>query len=355
MKSYPFMFILFLCCMLLAGCVQKKIIDDVNIGVGIGIDKDRDHLLGSMMIPVFNPDKSIDNFTFTAEGTVTRDIVFQMQQKSSQPIVSGSLDIALFEDEVARDGLINFLDVFLRDPSVGARLYVAIVDGKAKNIFEGDYGDRGNARYLAELLEQNMDNGNLPFTNLHKFLFDFYQKGQDPYLPLFKKVQPDLVNLTGLALFKDEKVVDILDEDKMFYFKLMVDKYSMGSLKIKDSHGESFIKSIRSSYKINLTNRNPYEFVVKIKLEGILTEHTGLTFESGEITELEKELEKQIVVESTKLLEKFQQLQIDPVGLGHLAKSKTRNFDFKKWEESYPNARFKVNADVRILEVGVVE
>lgn len=355
MKSYSFMFILFLCSMLLAGCVQKKIIDDVNIGTGVGIDKHGDRLQGSVMIPVFNPDKSVDNFTFSAEGTVTRDIVFQMQQKSSQPIVSGSLDIALFDDEVARDGLINFLDVFLRDPSVGARVYVAVVDGKAKDIFEGDYGDRGNARYLAELLEQNMETGNLPYTNLHRFLFDFYQKGQDPYLPLFKKVQPDLVNLIGLALFKDEKVVDTLDENKMFYFKLMVDNYSMGSLKIRDSHGESFIKSIRSSYKIKLTNRNPYEFTLKIKLEGILTEHTGLTFESGEVKELEKVLKKQIISESTKLLERFQKQQIDPIGLGHFAKSQTRNFDFKKWKESYPNARFKVDADVRILEVGVVE
>jgi len=353
-KKYFFIPLL-LFTVLLAGCINKKIIDDVNITTGIGIDKEGEQYLGSAMIPVYNPDKSIENFIFTAKGTVVRDLMFQMQQTSSQPIVGGSLDVTLFDETVAREGIPHVLDVFLRDPSVGARVHLAVVDGKAKDIFEGKYGDRGNGRYLAELIESNYKTGNLPLTNLHQFLHDYYQKGKDPVLPYLRQTRPDLVNIAGLALFKGEKVVDVLDENKLFYFKLMVDYYSEGALKIKDEHGESFIKSIHSTYNFKVKNRNPYKFSVSLEVDGMLTEHTGKSLEKGEIKRIEKQMEKQIKKECLALLERFQENKIDPVGIGHFIKTQTRNFDIKKWEESYQNASFDVDAKVKIVEVGVIE
>jgi spore germination protein len=341
--------------MFLVGCVQKSVIDDVNIATGMGIDKSGNQLLGSIMIPVFKPDKSFENFTFTAKGNIMRDLLSEMQKKASQPIVGGSLDLAFFGKDVAREGIIRVLDVFLRDPSVGSRVQLAVVDGNAVDIFKGRYGDRGNAAYLTQLIEHNMNGQNLPITNLHHFLATFYQVGQDPYLPFLKKIKSNLVNITGIALFKDEKVVDILSENKMFYFKLLVDKHTRGSIKVKDKIGESTIQSIASKTKFTLKNRNPYEFAVQIKINGLLSEHQERTLKKEDIHKIEKQLEKQISEECTKMIGNFQKKEIDPVGFGHIAKTRTRNFDYNKWKQSYSSARVKVTADVNIIEVGVVE
>lgn len=341
--------------LLLNGCAQRKVIDDINIGTGIGIDKGGNQLLGSVMIPVFKADKSMENFIFTAEGSIMRDVIAQMQQKASQPILNGSLDIALFEDAVAKDGIVQVLDVFLRDPSVGARVHLAVVDGKAQEVFEGNYGDRGNAQYLKELIEHNMKGGNLPVANLHRFLFDFYQEGKDPYLPYIKKESNELVTIIGVALFKNEKVVDILHENNLFYFKLLVDRFTTGQIKVKEDHGEATVKSITSDTKLKLTKRNPYEITFNIHIQGILSEHQGIRLEKGEVKEVEKALEKQINKTCMQLLEEFQKQEVDPVGLGHFVKTKTRNFNFDKWHNDYQNVTFKVSTNVRILEVGVVE
>jgi spore germination protein len=354
-KRIQFILCLLLCTLFFTGCTQKKVIDDINIATGIGFDRSEDQLEGSVMIPVFKPDKSIENFTFTAKGTIMRDILSQMQQKASQPILAGSLDIALFEEEMARDGIVKVLDVFLRDPSVGARIHLAVVDGKSKDIFEGQYGDRGNSQYLKELIEHNMKGGNLPIANLHRFLFDFYQKGKDAYLPYIKKESSDLVVLKGVALFKDEKVVDIIHENKLFYFKLLVDKFTMGQIMVKEDHGEAIVKSLKSDTKLKLTKRNPYEISINIKINGILTEHQGLRLEPNEVQKVEKTLEKQINKECLQLLERFQKQKVDPIGIGHIIRTKTRNFDFNNWETDYENVSFKVSTNVRILEVGVVE
>ncbi|MBY0097001.1 Ger(x)C family spore germination protein [Mesobacillus maritimus] len=358
MKVTRILLTLLMCCLLLVGCnprYERKVIDDINIATGMGIDKSGDQLKGSIMIPVFKADKSMENFLFTAKGTIMRDVAAQMQQKASQPIFSGSMDVALFEEVVAREGIVQVLDVFLRDPSVGARVHLAVVDGKAQEIFEGNYGDRGNAQYLKDLIEHNMEGGNLPLTNLHSFLFNFYQQGKDPYLPYLKQESPELVNITGIAIFKDEKVIDILHENKMFYFKLLVDKFSMGQVKVKEEHGEATVKSITSDTNMKLTKRKPYEITVQIKLKGLLTEHEGTRLEKNEVKDIEKELEKQINKTCLKLLEDFQKQKVDPIGVGHFVKTKTRNFNFEKWQTDYQDVTFKVSTNVRILEVGVVE
>lgn len=355
MKRLRFLFLLLLCVILITGCVRKRVIDDVNIAVGMGIDKSNGQLNGSILIPVFKADRAVENFTFTAKGEVTRDLISKMQTKASQPIVGGSLDVVLIGEKMAREGILQVLDVFLREPTIGAGLYLAVVDGSPEEIFKGDYGDRGNAQYLRQLMEHNMEGGNLPLSNLHRFLFDYYQKGKDAYLPLLKKTDPKLVNIIGIALFKGDKVVDTLHEEEMFYFKLLVDPKGEGAIKVKKKHGASFVKSLKSQHKMKLIRREPYEFAIDIKIKGSLIEHQGRILKKDELIGIEKQMEKQIVKKCTAMIQDFQKKEIDPVGFGHFAKTKTRNFDFKKWQESYKTAQIKVNADVEIIELGVVE
>ncbi|KAA9023647.1 Ger(x)C family spore germination protein [Niallia endozanthoxylica] len=355
MKKFRFIITLCLCSLFLAGNVQKRVIDDVNIATGFGMDKSNGQLHGSIMIPVFKADKSIENFTFTANGKIPRDLVSEMQKKASQPIVGGSLDIALFGKDLAREGIIQVLDVFLRDPTIGARLNLAVVDGKVDDIFKGNYGDRGNHEYLRQLLEQNMKIHNLPKSNLHFFLADFYEEGKDAYLPLLKKTQQDLVNIAGIALFKDEKLVDVLHENKLFYFKLLVDKHTEGSVMVKEVHGDASVKSIKSTHNLKIIKRNPYKFGFHIKIKGYLTEHQDGILKENEIKDIEKQLEKQIVKECTMMVEDFQKKEIDPIGFGHFAQTRTRNFDFNKWQENYKSAQFKITADVNIVQIGVVK
>ncbi|WP_203552998.1 Ger(x)C family spore germination protein [Bacillus sp. B15-48] len=348
--------VLTLCALLLSACVNKEIIDDINIATGMGLDKSEDEIRGTIMIPVFQPDKSIDNFTFSATGTIPRETIAKMRNKSSQPIVGGSIEVIFFNEELARDGIVNLLDLFLRDPSIGARVYLGVVDGDVKEIFDGDYGDRGNAVYLAGVIEDGIRGGSLPLTNLRQFLFDYFQKGKDPYLPYLEKTEPDLVELKGLALFKEDKVVDILSVEQMFYLKLLVDRHHRGGTIAKIGEEAAVFKLLKTKKNFQLTNRNPYQFTIDLKLRGIVSEYTGRSLSRKEVNEIEKQLEKQVVTESMKIIHYNQNLGIDPIGFGHFANTKTRGFDFDKWEQQYyPNAEFIINADVTITEVGMQE
>ncbi|PLR92581.1 Ger(x)C family spore germination protein [Bacillus sp. T33-2] len=343
--------------LLLSGCVEKEIIDDVNIEMGFGYDKGKGRMIeGTAMIPVFEPDKKIGNFSFTGKSTIAWDVLSELQRKSSQPLVRGRLEVVVFGEKLAERGIYDIVDSFQRDPSVGARVYLTVSEGRARDILSGTYGNRGNAVYLSDLIEHNTENRDLPETNLHLFLFDYYQEGKDPYLPKLKKAGKDLLEIEGVSVFKKDKVVDMVPEKKMFFFKLMVDRHSEGSVKIDIDKEQAEIRSITSSSKMKLDERNPYSVTMNIKINGVVRDYSGQKLTHRTVKAIEKTLEEKVNKECTQLARQFQEKDIDPVGFGEFIKSKTRGFDIKKWEkQDYKSLKVKINTDVVITETGVVE
>lgn len=341
--------------LLLTGCVEKEIIDDVNIEMGVGYDQKDDEIEGTIMVPIFNPDKKIGNFTFSATASSNRDLFQEIQRRSAQPIVTGSLEIAIFGEEIAKKGIRDFIDAFERDPSIGARVYFAVADDKAKEILSGTYGNRGNAIHLSQLIKHNTETRNLPVTNMHLYLFELYQEGQDPYLPILKKEEPEVIDITGIALFKDDKMVSQLPSDKMFFFKLLTDKFSEGSFKLEVDDKDVSVKDLDSKNKLKLRKREPYVIDLEIEINGLIREYTGKIVTPEVIKKIEKEFEDQVNKEATAMIQDFQEMGIDPVGFGQFIKTKTRGFDFKRWEDEYKNLTVNVKTDVIITEVGIVE
>ncbi|MGD6901994.1 Ger(x)C family spore germination protein [Bacillus infantis] len=342
-------------CMLLTGCLEKEIIDDLNIESGIAYDWEDNKLKGTALIPVYLPDQPVKNVTFTSTSTLSRDLLLEMQRQSSEPLVTGSLEVGVFGKELTQRGIIDVLDSFQRDASIGARVFLAVADNKAGDIMKGEYGTRGNAIYISNLLKHNMEQRDVPKSNLQIFLASFYQQGKTAYLPKLKEMGKDKVEIAGMSLFKFDKVVDEIDAEKMFFFKLLVDKYSEGSYKIKIGNDQASIKSIKSKHKIKIDKREPYELKVEINIKGIIREYSGKQLTIKEIKGVEKNFENLIDRETEALITRFQKEGIDPVGIGALVKSKTRGFDFKKWEDEYKRMSVKVTSNVEILESGVIE
>ncbi|MDQ0200515.1 Ger(x)C family spore germination protein [Neobacillus ginsengisoli] len=340
----------------LAGCVQKEILDDVNLETGSAYDYVGNKIRGTALVPVYLPDKHVENKTFTASSTLSRDFLRDVQRQSPDPLVTGSLKVVLFGERLSRKGILELMDAFQRDPSIGAGLYLAVTEGEAKDIIEGNYGKRGNAVYLSNLIRHNMLTKDVPKTNLQRFLFDFYQKGKTPYLPRIRSIEEDQIEISGMSFFNIGRVVDTVPASKMFYFKLLVDNYSKGTLKVKVGKESAAIESIRSKYKMQLAARNPLTVNVQLKVKAVLNEYSGERVTSKEINQIETNLHKNIEVECEKLIKRFQAEDIDPVGFGHFVKSRTRGFNFKKWENvDYQHLKVNVHADVSITESGVIE
>ncbi|GIN62129.1 germination protein GerYC [Robertmurraya siralis] len=348
--------------LLLTGCVKKEILDEIYLIESIGFDHSKEKsnkgmIVGTILYPIYQPDQPPKNKTLTAEAHIKKSVLQEIQLQSANPIVTGSMEIVLFSKELAtNEGVLELIDPFQRDPAVGSGLYLAVVDGEAKELMEGNYGIRGNATYFSNLIENNIKNEDLPKTNLHKFLFSYYQKGQTPFMPQLKRISKEKVLLNGICFFKHGKIVHTISPQEMFFFRLLVDKYSNGLHRVKIDEGEAAIRSIRSVHRFKLTNRFPKEVTVQIKVHGIINEYTGTKVTPKVIDSLQKEFEKEIDEECKKLIESFKENKIDPIGFGHFMKTQIRNFDLTDWTDSqFQNLIVKLEPDVTIAEAGVIE
>jgi spore germination protein len=343
---------------ILNGCVQKEVLDDITLIEGIGFDYiDSKNILGTVVVPVYLPKQAPKNITFSAKAEIKKSMLQDIQRQTSEPIVTGSLAVVLFSKTLTEKvGILPLVDPFQRDPGVGSGLYLAVVDGETKDLLGGNYGIRGNATYISNLMDHNIKNEDLPKTNLQWFLADFYQEGKTPFIPQLKQIGKDKLKITGIALLKHGKMVDFIAAEDMFFFKLLVDKYSEGLHRVKIDSGEVAVRSIHSSHNFELTKRNPTEVTIHVKVDGIINEFTGQELTPNSIKALQKQFEKDIQKESLKLISRFKDKQIDPIGFGHFVKTQTRNFDFKNWRDNqYKDLVVKIKADVKISESGVIE
>lgn len=347
----------------LIGCVPKQIVDEVQLIHALGFDELSDNnIKGTATYPIFNPDGTVRVETLTASSHTSRFIRSKLNTRSPKTLATGQLRIVLFNNTFAEKGILDIVNSLYRDPNVGNRLYIAVVDGEAHELLTKEYSAAAlPSLYLTDLIEQNIKTENLPKTNLHVFLYSFYGEGIDPFLPLVN-AEKNTIQLQGIALFRGDKYVGKLSHRESFAFKVLVDGSKTGQFEVElkkgKKKGHAVIRNIKgtTSYKVKKVNGVP-EFQIKMKILGEIHEYPPwLNLELKPNIELiEKTFKKQVNDQAVEMIDKFQKLKIDPLGLGDQVRRREKNWDFKQFKEQYPDMKIKVTTDVEIVESGVIE
>ncbi|WP_163536267.1 Ger(x)C family spore germination protein [Gracilibacillus sp. YIM 98692] len=348
----------------LSACVQKQILDDVQLVTAIGYElTNENELKATAVTPIYKPDKTIISDIFTETGPLSKEIRKQLNMQSSRPFVSGKIEIGLYSKDLAQKGMLDLLDTFYRDPAVGSRAYLAIVDGNMQSLLEKQYGQQDNGIYLSHMFEQNIDTGSLPRTNLNQFLSAYYSQGIDPFIPIVKQ-ENGQVKLDGHALFRGDKMVGELSAKNMFIFKVLMDKYTKQdstAVKLTETNqreGEYVsVLKIRAKrvYKIENTTEVP-KITINVKIEGNVEEYSeGQQIDKKIIKTAQKSMQSQVKKQADDMISMFQELRIDPIGIGGQVRSRQRNWDENHWLDVYPNADINVDVQVSLTETGIVE
>lgn len=342
---------------ILFGRVPTQILDDINMESAVGYDYKGDNLIKTTsVIPVYRPDKSVGNKTFTAIDELSKETLRKINLSSARQMVNGKLEVALYSEELAKHGIGNLLDTLQRDPSISERLLVAVVEGDAEQVLTKKYGDRDTGVYLSMLIDQNMNSGLVPKYNLHHFLNNYYSKLSDPFLPLIAR-KGKYVQIKGIALFKDDHYHKKLHKDHQFIFKALLEKLKLATYKLKLGENEYVaIENISSNHKFRVRNLNTLpEIAIKLKVKGIIRESTGKRMTAKEMENIKKRMANQLEKQGVEMIRSFQKSKIDPLGLGNEVRSRKRNFNTGKWLEQYPDVKVTLKVDVDILEKGVID
>ncbi|WNB92894.1 Ger(x)C family spore germination protein [Bacillus sp. NEB1478] len=348
---------------ILQGCVPLEIVDEIQLINAVGYDKEENNeIRGTATYPIYNPDGTIDFESFSAVSHTSRFIFSKLNTKSPKQLKNGQLRVVVFNDRFAQDGVLDIVNSLYRNPSVGNRLYMVVAEGSSKEILTKKYGSSPiPAMYLRDLIEQNIKTENLPETNLHVFLYDYYGEGLDPFLPLVKAGK-DTIQLDGIALFRGDKYVGKLNHRESFIFKVLIDGSRTGqyeiNLKKGKNKGYAVIRNIKgtTNYHVKKVNGIP-EFHIDIKILGEIHEYPPwLNLElPANIKLIEDTFKKDVDKQSKEMMKKFQQLHIDPLGLGDQVRRREKYWNFKDFEKNYRKLKIKVSTNIDIVESGVIE
>ncbi|PGZ76621.1 MULTISPECIES: Ger(x)C family spore germination protein [Bacillus] len=341
----------------LTGCLQKNIVDDVQLIQGTVFDVAKDNKVKvTFVCPIQQKGNKVQIFEGTANAV--KQVKANTSLESSQPFASGQMRVALFTTKLAKKGMSTSFDTLIRDVNIGNALYVSLLEGSGTELLKGKYTTASNvAIYIKKLLEHNMETGPLPKDNLHLGAFRYYQEGQDYYIPILKK-HADKIKIIGIGLFKKDKYVGKIAEKDMFLFKGLLEKHKLDSHEFKADSGYVVVNNIRSvpTYDIKIKNGKP-SFFIHVHLDARIQELSKqINLENEKNTSnIEKSIQKQLDTQGNKLIKQFKSLGVDPLGLGAKYKQHYRPFKLEEWRRMYKDVPINLKYTMNITNSGVIE
>jgi spore germination protein len=349
----------------LPGCIPKqKVIDDIELPQILSIDSDGKSYKGAILIPRY---KAMGDTEFKLIDTVSSsnyDLIPRINRRTKHQIEKGQLGMVLLGNDYSEKGIGDQLQSLTRDPKIPSMLQLGVAEGNAAELLD-IIQKSGEPFFLTYMVEQNINNGNLPMMNLHEALFNYYGEGRDMFLPFFKKEQGE-VKIDGLALFrKDKKIININNEEA-FLLNLLLNHAKVGRYMVpgtKEALNEDPEKQIlihinksKVSKHVKIDESAP-SISIRLKMNVKVEEIPDLAVlkSKAKVTKLEKKMGNHFEKEIQTLLSFFQENNVDPVGFGDLVRHKSKDLNSKELSEMYPEINTHVRVDVTINQSGTTE
>jgi len=312
-------------------------------------------------VPKVDPEEPADREILEAVADTSKQARIVMSRQTNRMLVSGQLRSVLFGLELAKAGVWQHIDTLVRDPSIGQRVRMVIVNGEASELLKRDYkAYPSTGLYIFELLQKESNNQAIPNVNLYHFTRDYYDDGIDAVAPIIKQ-GADSITLDGIALFHADQYVGRIELDHSLIFAFLRGNFTKGDLGMALSHEEHvLLTAVSSKRKVAVkghpSDRDSFEIVFHIEVEGSLLEYIGhktLSDDKGQ-QQLVREMEEYVVGQADQMLKTVQSYRSDCFGVGQYVRNsmKAQQWYDMDWDAIYPNVKTKVEVSIKIKNYG---
>ncbi|MCG7381866.1 Ger(x)C family spore germination protein [Paenibacillus sp. ACRRY] len=359
----------------ITGCGSGKTnLEDATVPLALGLDVEDQKLHYYVSAPVFS--KDIQKKSREAEGIAEGLRQSKNQQDAQFP---GSVAGRNYQVIVVGKELLKYkdwfkvMDVTFRDPRNTITDRIIAVDGPVSDIFNFQSKDQPPILiFLKAIVESGSKSSATVSTTAQELHRQLYDRAMTPAVSEIK-IENNKIILKGTTLlshqaqyrtsltYQESSLLQILKKEAGPGISLTfpVDKlqqtvpYNVDNVdKVSFTLGGTSVK-IKSSYE-----NGEFRYKVNVKSIIAITEKF-LEFELlHNFNDMEKKLSEEMKVAIEKLIEKFQQYEIDPVGFGFFA----RAYQYPSYKEVQDNwgkelsrAQFDVEVDLRIAATGAVE
>lgn len=371
------------------GCWSRRELNELAIEVAMGFDKAGDQY--RITSQVVDPGEVAAKEGGTGRTPVityqaTADTPFEARRKmttmSPRKIYSAHIRMVVIGEELARDGIENFLDFLSRNYEHRADFFIVVAKGtSAENVLKILTPlEQIPANELFDSLKTS-ERAWAPTSGvtIHDLISDLVSKGKHPVLTglkvkgsqeigeskenVEKMDTPTQLQYTGLGVFKEDKLIGWLNETESKGYNYIMDnvKSTVGHISCPKG-GKAVLEVIRS--KANMkgkVKKGKPEVDVEIRLEANVGEveckDLDLT-KTKTINEMEARSAEKIKEFAEKTIKKAQKkYKADIFGFGeaiHRADPKFWKQVEKNWDQEFPNLPVNVKVDFKIRRTGTV-
>jgi spore germination protein KC len=347
----------------MSGC-QLLDVDRRFFVVGIGIDHTDENGVYLVSVKLAIPSAQI------GAGRSNYQIISQKSTSVSeairiiQSLVDKKLDFAhckviVIDKELLVENQIDLMKWFIKRPDIQGVAYVAVGEPSAKEALSWRVKSErlaGNAVVLALNEETNRS----PYV-LSEILNDYYMRltenGIDPYLPIIEPFDSSF-KINTSAVFKGKKFKAVLNRDETRLLNELLNPKKTTLINVGKGKNQFFVSAgnMKVDMKIVMP-KNKKPFVdVRIKVKGFIEESKKSIHQDRELKEYEKIASIFMSSRTKKFLERLQELNVDPLGLGlnYQAKYGVTKKEINKWKEIYPKLEFRVKSEVKLKGTGTM-
>jgi len=341
----------------LTGCWDRRELDALGIVLGVGLDKAQTPGDIDMTVQAvsFNQQQSSsasseksksggsnssDYFNATESGADVLSVLHKFTFSLDRRLYFAQNQVIIFSEDLAKEGIRNSLDFFVRSYEPRMDTYIFVVKGRAQDVLDTEpYFDKLPASEIAALIKDPIGSINKPVVTTFDLIQGFLSKTTSLVIPLLEvKEQSDRkqFELVGCAVFKGDQEVGTLDANETKGYQLVKSKitYSGQEVMVNGELAEIIITSSKGKITPVIKDDGSIMIKIEIMVKGALDSQKGITnfAEPQNAKLLQEETERTIKQIVEDALAKGRALNADIFGFGEALNRKYP----KQWKTLEP-------------------
>lgn len=313
-------------------------------------------------------------YTVNTEGETVFDAVRKLSSYSDKKPYWGHVDFLIVGEEAAKDGIVKYLDFFLRYHQFRSNMKILIaVSNTAEKIIESastsnDFiSDRLSALFKG--IKSTSVAADIP---LHKVIWMFGKRQSSAYIPCIKLTDVILkdeeeqgksdIILEGFAVFKGDKLFDYIFSDRAKALNFMTGNFQSGIIVVKDKKGGKVSLEIIETKTSLIPQLQPFgmSVAVDISLKSNIGEHQSGAdiINKNDLDMLAKQQDEIIISQVEKIIKYAQENNIDVFEIWnaffHRYPLKWPELS-ENWGEKFPLIVFSVRVKSQIHRTYIME
>lgn len=342
----------------LSGCSGGQELHEKFIIEGIAVDKeDNRYKLTAQAYDFQTPkdEKEPSIRIVEVSGITLLEALENIKNKTNLNPVYLQNVIILMGEEVAKSGVNNFIDFFIRHCEARPKVKLCVCSGKASDLLKVKDGEKPiKAQNIHDLIPDELN------SDVMHFVGDVYGKISDSYaawLGLEDKNSAKEVVFKGVALFKGDSLCCMLEKDDAFGFMIFKNIPKFSSCVVKNNDfGEVTCSVTKSVVKIVPEIREKAYPKFRIDL-GI--DMSAFAFDSsykdvaieGEMDNLESDIENKLRYICEPVLKKIVSYGLDVFSLGKILRNTNPEY-FRsiggEWKNIINKCEYEINEQVKV-------